>query len=96
MLCSAECVNRRRIVPWQYKQRAKEEAMAQYSLQLLELLEESATSRVEQLEAIIALVEPAHPAHRLLERALHDAREHQLASAAAWKAALEVLAKDKV
>ena len=69
--------------------------MAQHSLQLLELLEETATSRVEQLEAIMALVEPAHPAHRLLERALHDAREHQLASAAAWKAALEVLAKDE-
>jgi hypothetical protein len=69
--------------------------MAQHSLQLLELLEATATSRVEQLEAIMALVEPSHPAHRLLERALHDAREHQLASAAAWKAALEVLAKDE-
>jgi hypothetical protein len=68
--------------------------MTQHSLQLLELLEENAAAQVEQLEAIIAVVEPAHPAHRLLERALHDAREHRKASGAAWKAALEVLAKD--
>lgn len=68
--------------------------MTQHSLHLLELLEENAATQVEQLEAIIAVVEPAHPAHHLLELALHDAREHQKASAAAWKAALEVLAQD--
>jgi hypothetical protein len=69
--------------------------MTQHSLQLLELLEENAATQVEQLETIIALVEPDHPAYRLLERALHDAQKRHQASAAAWKAALEVFAKVK-
>jgi hypothetical protein len=87
-------ITRVRILPWCDNRRAEEGAMPQHPLQLLKLIEENATSQVEQLEVIMTLVESTHPARHLLELALHDARERQKASDAAWKAALKVLAED--
>ena len=67
----------------------------QRSLQFLELMEENAAAQVAQLEAILRRVEDDHPAHPLVVQAVEGARERQRALEAAWKAALEVLARSQ-